>query len=68
MELFGRVVLFVFLFNFFFTYWLVLFYLQSFPFTASLGVALKVFPYLRMRPLSGGNIWVIGFFVVGTEV
>ena len=54
--------------TFFFTYWMVSFYLQSFPFTASRGVALKVFLYLRIMPLSGGNIWVMDFFVVGTEV
>ena len=57
-----------FSFQLFFTYWLVSFYLQSFPFTASRGVALKVFLYLRIMPLSGGNIWVMDFFVVGTEV
>ena len=43
----------------FFTYWLVSFYLQSYPFTASRDVAFNVFLYLRVRPLCAGNIWVM---------
>ena len=51
----------------FFTYWLVSFYYCC-PITALRAVALNVFLYLRIMPLSAGNIWVMVFIVVGTEV
>ena len=57
---------FFFLTSFF--YLLAGFILLALPLTASRAVALNVFLYLRIMPLSAGNIWLMVFIVVGTEV